>query len=723
MIASNLNKKIKSLVHSPKEKIAIGGKFLEICMEENKELCKKMPFVFLILMMCATQAHALDFGEAPSLIPANGSTNSYKTKLSEDGARHTTVAGIQLGKLLNQEADATPVAFGSLINSPDNDGVIFNPSSGISNLITKNPFISTSNTVVVNASVGGYLNAWIDFNQNGLFEPSEQIFADQKVLAGNNTLSFDVPSATYAGLTYARFRFTTQAGTATSPTGLAPDGEVEDYSVKVTSPVTPSSCLVNAPVSYGLDLRWYDTATATLTSRLFQRVGALKDGTLIDLLLTTNKAVNSFNGTLPLPSGQSISFPARTTYSFKAQFYVSGTNTPISLSTVNLLTDIDGTSSTIGTPSPVGDTNAEHVAWNKTQVFDAQYDSTVQLYQVASPFTGVADAASAAGYTHMAVGKYGNAVEITYPSETAKAVRLINNVTNSVDWMYYSGQFGGLSIKFDGSTDIGLTCPDVTLSKTGTAIARAGDPINYQLKISNASNSLASNTTITDTIPANTTFVSASNGGSYNATTRTVTWNLGTIIAGGTQTVSLVLTAPNANIVMSGTSSVVNTASANATNDTNPSNNSSSATTNLYHFTLTKSVRNVTRNSAASTTSNGLPNDVLEYCITANNYGSVPLANLVISDDIPANIIAKVAGGNSTGGYDTDANAAGYVGSGYGIKLTTGNVVSYLTSAADADAGRLDTTAGANNTGFFRANISTIAAGTSVTACFRGSIK
>jgi hypothetical protein len=39
------------------------------------------------------------------------------------------------------------------------------------------------------------------------------------------------------------------------------------------------------------------------------------------------------------------------------------------------------------------------------------------------------------------------------------------------------------------------------------------------------------NVTINDTLPANTTFVSASDGGTYDAETHTVTWNIGTVPA------------------------------------------------------------------------------------------------------------------------------------------------------------------------------------------------
>ena len=50
-------------------------------------------------------------------------------------------------------------------------------------------------------------------------------------MRGTNELSFEVPSTSALGATYARFRLSSSGGLA--PTGLAPDGEVEDYLVGI----------------------------------------------------------------------------------------------------------------------------------------------------------------------------------------------------------------------------------------------------------------------------------------------------------------------------------------------------------------------------------------------------------------------------------------------------------------------------------------------------------
>ena len=49
---------------------------------------------------------------------------------------------------------------------------------------------------------------------------------------GTNTISFDVPETAVLGITYARFRLSTEGGL--NPNGAADDGEVEDYRVTIS---------------------------------------------------------------------------------------------------------------------------------------------------------------------------------------------------------------------------------------------------------------------------------------------------------------------------------------------------------------------------------------------------------------------------------------------------------------------------------------------------------
>ena len=99
-------------------------------------------------------------------------------------------------------------------------------------------------TVTVSASITGYLNAWIDFDGNGILtDASEQIAANMPLTPGLNTLTFSVPGAITDTL-YSRFRFTVDSPEVLAPTGSWNNGEVEDY-------VTPLYALGNRV--------WFDT--------------------------------------------------------------------------------------------------------------------------------------------------------------------------------------------------------------------------------------------------------------------------------------------------------------------------------------------------------------------------------------------------------------------------------------------------------------------------------
>ena len=92
--------------------------------------------------------------------------------------------------------------------------------------------IGATADIEVVANVACALSAWIDFNANGDWsDADEDIFSGQGLVAGVNNLSFAVPAGAVLGMTYARFRCTTDG--AVPFTGQASDGEVEDYRVRI----------------------------------------------------------------------------------------------------------------------------------------------------------------------------------------------------------------------------------------------------------------------------------------------------------------------------------------------------------------------------------------------------------------------------------------------------------------------------------------------------------
>jgi uncharacterized repeat protein (TIGR01451 family) len=162
---------------------------------------------------------ALDFGDAP---------DTYRTTLGTNGARHRIVPAIRLGATVDFEPDGQPDASATgddtipLTDPDDEDGIIF----------TTPIRAGQTATFTAVASTNGVLNAWLDYNRNGTWaDPGEQIFLNRLLSTGTNNVSFLVPGTATAGLSYARFRFST--ATNLTIDGEAPSGEVEDYAVTI----------------------------------------------------------------------------------------------------------------------------------------------------------------------------------------------------------------------------------------------------------------------------------------------------------------------------------------------------------------------------------------------------------------------------------------------------------------------------------------------------------
>jgi len=169
------------------------------------------------------QLEALDFGDAPD--------PSYPTLISSNGAGHLLKPNFFLGAGVTADADGQP---GGAAGLDTDDGVVFNTpvSPGMTTQIT------------VTASADGKLDAWIDFNADGDWnDAGEKVFNDRSLTAGANTLTFDVP-ATIATSTFARFRFSSTGGLAA--TGIADDGEVEDYLVTIPPSVAYTILVKNS---------------------------------------------------------------------------------------------------------------------------------------------------------------------------------------------------------------------------------------------------------------------------------------------------------------------------------------------------------------------------------------------------------------------------------------------------------------------------------------------
>ena len=213
--------------------------------------------------------------------------------------------------------------------------------------------------------------------------------------------------------------------------------------------------------------------------------------------------------------------------------------------------------------------------------------------------------------------------------------------------------------------EIGVGAPRLTIAKSASTVsANPGDTITYTISYANDSPVNVTSAVISDVLPSGLTFVSASDGGSYNAGNRTITWSVGDIPSGdGPFTVSFVVTVddpyPDAAAIP-----LVNTATIDA-NETDPASASASTYINAPRPNLT------IQKDADSTVV--APGGLVTFTITYANTGNADATNVVITDTIPVSFTYQSAsptpasappiGSGGTVVWDITTVAAGATGS------------------------------------------------------------
>ena len=177
-----------------------------------------------------------DYGDAPA---------PYTSSDVAGGPRHAVDPTFAIGSIISADSDA------KLPNGDDDDGI---------SIGTVQVGFGSSVTVQITNGSGDpfFLDAWFDWNANGVFEESESLrFGSDDptrpvVATGTNTILVNVPSTAIAGDSYARFRLSRQANLGA--TGDASVGEVQDVPLVIASnPFQNSkSDTVNSPAQ---DLR------------------------------------------------------------------------------------------------------------------------------------------------------------------------------------------------------------------------------------------------------------------------------------------------------------------------------------------------------------------------------------------------------------------------------------------------------------------------------------
>ena len=180
---------------------------------------------------------------------------------------------------------------------------------------------------------------------------------------------------------------------------------------------------------------------------------------------------------------------------------------------------------------------------------------------------------------------------------------------------------------------------DLAVSKTGPANAAPNSQFSYAISVTNNGPSTAVSVVVTDSLPANVTFISATGGGTTNASLTNVFWTVGSLASGAVVNFGLTVQAPDSGVISNWV------VAGSVTADANLGNNSAGP---ILTTVIGQADLAVTKTGPASAVGYGQ----FSYTITMTNNGPSMAVSVVVTDSLPVNVTFISA----TGGGTTNAS-------------------------------------------------------------------
>jgi uncharacterized repeat protein (TIGR01451 family) len=307
-------------------------------------------------------------------------------------------------------------------------------------------------------------------------------------------------------------------------------------------------------------------------------------------------------------------------------------------------------------------------------------------------------AASTAGWVALGAGAYRFAVgslaagaggsvvfDVTVPSPVPAGLEQLNNTVQIADDGTHGPDANPLNNTAQDSTPV-IAGPDLVITKTdGGTSTVAGGIVLYQIRYSNVGTQNADGVTITETLPANTTFNSTYSFGNWDDEgSGQIAVLIGNLAAGASGMVTFAVEV--ASPLPAGVTQIFNTVSIADSGDSgpdlNPANNTATDTTPISNNP--QADLQITKTNNVSSVQ---PGSVVTYTITVTNAGPNAVTGAAFTDNVPATMTGvSYTTAVSGGATATPSNGSGNSISGT-LNVPVGGMVVYtVTGTLDPNA-------------------------------------
>jgi uncharacterized repeat protein (TIGR01451 family) len=212
------------------------------------------------------------------------------------------------------------------------------------------------------------------------------------------------------------------------------------------------------------------------------------------------------------------------------------------------------------------------------------------------------------------------------------------------------GTICSASLNVFSAPDLSASQKTVVDQNGGTV--QPGDLLTYTITVDNSGNKPATAVVVTDVASVHLTAVTPGQGGTYDAATRTITWNVGSVGPGAQETLTFTAevvtpTPNNTQLCNQGVVASAELAPEPTDNPATPAANDPTCVNVVSAPDLSPTTKEVQDLNGGDV----VPGDTLRYTITVINQGTETATNVIVTDQVPPELtnVSPLDGGTLSG--------------------------------------------------------------------------